>query len=613
MSLQDKLDESLKYRLNLVVEIDGTFFSKKQVDTDTGDLIGTGSKIDTDKVGMISIVKLNPTQIDLTRIKTTINSTMITITDKNNVFSIFRGNSANGLIGSEIRIYLGVLKPLGVDFDFADYDKLNDYLIKDIDKTDGGYRIKAVAQTNLMKTPLFDVKGVLATAIDASATTIVANTDGDDFETSNFLKLEDEFMTYSAKSFAAGQTTFTGVVRAQLGSFATSHAIGIDVQQVTEVEENGVDILLQVLLSGSGTSIYDVLHDGLAIPDTKIDVAAIEKVRDDFFSTDPDFKLYFYDLADTLTFIEKHLLIPLNSRFVETLGGISIAALDQSVPGADLTDANDTNTQAKPRKWRSTQDRIQNRIVIRWDWEEGSQSFRKISTFNDTDSQADFGIRKPVKPLEFKGVLDSLGGGSIVTDRATRYLARFASPQVSVQTTSHLKTIADNPGDKVSATFGDLPQEGGSVGLSGEMEILNKAINLEDGTVRRTLVFTSYLNVRRGLIAPAPLIVSVISQKRFEVPASVITAYQLGYFLRLWNKTASTYFADPANEIVEIDTTLNEIEVANDFATTLTTAITIKFPEFDDNVSDEQKARYGFVGPVSGFFADGSKVYQIAI
>ena len=311
MTLESEFAASNHQKLNYVVKIGSTFFSKHPVDS--------GLVIDADKIGMVDNFTVEPVRLDLTRVKTPINNTVIKMIDKDEVFTAFMGNSDNSLMAESIETFLGTITG---SFDFSDYIKINDYTVRSITKQDSFYSIKAASQESRMQTPFFDVRGDLDVAINDSATTIIVNTGTDIFETSNQLKIDDEFMSYSGKSFSAGKTTFTGVGRGDLSSTAASHGVGSIVEQVTKIEDNPITILLQLILSGSGTSIYDVLHDGLEISDTLIDVAGFETVRDNFFPADT-FRLFLYSevTGNALKFLEDELLVPNNIRFINTTLG----------------------------------------------------------------------------------------------------------------------------------------------------------------------------------------------------------------------------------------------------------------------------------------------------
>ena len=104
----------------------------------------------------LSAVAVNPTSIDLKKVKTTIPSTTITINDKDGGFSLFMGSNENSLIGERVRVYLGRITG---SFAWSDYFLINDYRVKSINKSPNLYKISAVSQTDLMQTSTFDKMG----------------------------------------------------------------------------------------------------------------------------------------------------------------------------------------------------------------------------------------------------------------------------------------------------------------------------------------------------------------------------------------------------------------------------------------------------------------------
>ena len=91
---------------------------------------------------------------------------------------------------------------------------------------------------------------------------------------------------------------------------------------------------------------------------------------------------------------------------------------------------------------------------------------------------------------------------------------------------------------------------------------------------------------------------------------------KVGFTIRLFkdgpevmgNPTAGSYLPDDVNIIESI--VGNTVTFTNDFISVLGTDIVLKMADYD-LASEEQKARYAFIGENAGFFNDGSKSYQI--
>lgn len=614
MSLQTELDAVNQYKVNLVVGIGDTptYFSKRAVDS--------GLTVDANKIGLIHDVKVNPTSVNLTRIRSSINSTTVTIYDgleEAQVFTVFMGTDANALIGQSIKVYIGLNTSGG--FAFADYVLLNAYVIRSIAKSGASYKIRATSLTFDWARPFFSTKATLNTAINDTDTTWLVDTATDIFQTAattGRLRISGgdstEFVQYTGKSFAASITTFTGVARADLSSTAAAFAIGASIDEVKKLRDDPITLYLQLLLSGSGAvgagAAYDVLHDGLAVDEDDIDIAAIEQIRTDFYSGDT-FTLYLYDIENALKYLETRFFTPNQLRPIETSGGkISLAILDQVASGASLPELNTDNTLPNPG-WKTTKDNIINQFDIKWAWSEGLKTHTKITTFIDTDSQTSFGIQIG-KTLEIDAAQAADAGQGLVNDRGARLLARFSTPQTTITAKSFLKTYANDVGSDVLFTHSDVPAPGGGgLGISEALEILTRAINLTTGIVSNTLVFTSYANIRTGVLCPSPLIATVNSQLSFDVADG--TCYKAGYAIRM-DDALGAPLAD-GNRI--IDTVVgNTITVTVAFVTTLLTTFRVRFANYDAPWSAEQRGQFAAVGDNSGTFSnDSSEIYKIAI
>jgi len=612
VSFQTELDARDEHTINFVIKIGSEYFSKHQVDADSGDIIGTGTGIKTAHVNIVNAIKVNANSIDLRTVRATINSTTITITEdiENETFTNFIGASETALTGEDIEIFVGIVNE---SFDFSEYVSINNFIIQKVKLlNNGGYSILARARQDEMQVATFDAKGNLVSAISDSVTTIIVQATGDIFQAVTYLKINNEYILTTGKSFnpTLDQTTFTAVSRGVLGSTAAEADVETEVNEYTKLEENPVTLLLQIMISGSGASgagaIYDVLPDGLAIDEDLIDIADMESKRSTFFSGET-FRLFIGEVENTLKFIEAHLLQASNIRLIESEDGISIAVLDQTDPGVSVADLDESTVASKPG-WETDKSRIINRFRILWDWTQGTENFNRVSEFNDTDSQNIYGVK--VGPdIKMRGALAALGGLAITNTRGNRFSARFSTPQTTIKARKvFLKKYAIKIGDKVLFSHSDVPARGGGRGVSAELEVLSKSINMNTGRVEFSLVYTSYFNIRLGLIAPSPVPTAVTSNKIFTVPDG--TCYKAGDFIRLWNNAGSVYYADATQEIESVVGNVITL-VGTGFTTTVDTVNTrIKLADYDE-ASAFQRGRYAYISPSSGFFDDGSKAYQI--
>ena len=124
MSLTNSLNENFEFKNNPIVQIGSTYFGKYQPDS--------GLTIDADKL-LVDSATINPTQIDLRRATTQINTTTIKIldgtVDDDRTFSGFIGADENALVGSEVRLFFG---RVGESIPFSEYLEISRYLIDDV-------------------------------------------------------------------------------------------------------------------------------------------------------------------------------------------------------------------------------------------------------------------------------------------------------------------------------------------------------------------------------------------------------------------------------------------------------------------------------------------------
>lgn len=607
MSFDSELAASRSLKVNLVIKITApspvgvTYFSKYQVQS--------GLTVPATNVGMVESVSVPGTQIDLLSAKQDIGSATVEILDKNNVFSTFMGQPLSALIGLRADIYIGLITDAGLPFSQYIADKQN-YVIKTLDKRGSSYTIGLRSQQDRMQNGIYNFRGNLTVFHTDVQTAMTIDTGGDTFKAATGLnpqraKIGKEMVQYTGKNYSAPVTTLTGVSRGDESSNAVSHKAGEECWFVERVEANPIDILLRLMTStGLGTNgAYDVLFDGCAVPISDIDTASFLSIKSTFFPSDT-FTLFFYDIANALKYMEVELLQANNLRFTEVQGKIGLAILDQSVPGDTLPIVNTDVILAKPApSWRLSEQRLFNSFVMEYFYNEGTETYAKTKQFDDVNSQAVHGIRTTAN-LRFKGITND----GVAQDRGLRLMDRFSSPQSEIGVSQFLKTYATPPGEKVTFTHPDLPSPGGGLGLNHELELLKKSINYATGVVQATYVFTSYVNLRRGLIAPSSVVQTIIAANKITVPTGEGSRYKVGYVVNLFSNVTHLV-VDGSNNVVT-DVTGDTITFANNFTGLVALTTYLKFADYD-NASDLQRAKYMFIVGGSGLFADGSGGYKI--
>ncbi len=603
MSYSSELtDNPTAFQTNIVIDIDGVKYAKQE--PDSGLVVPVTNRI-------VHEVKINPTVIDLKKAITKVNTTTVTVIDKDEIFSIAMGADDSGLIGKVIEVFMGRTgTAVGGSFAFADYISINKYKIRDIIRRDRFYVINAVEDINEAQVPIYDISGNLTSAISDTASSITFKTNTDTFASAGFVRIDDEFIEYSGKSFVDPDTTITGATRGTESSVTAAHLASAEVQFFEKLEANPIDMIQQILISNGGGGGFDVLFDGVGIDASLIDTAGFASIKSTFFSTET-FRLFLGNIPNALKYIQDELLLATNTRLIQNQADnkIGLAILDQSDFGASVTTIDGNRSMPNP-KWRTTSKGIQNSVRVQWDWSEGLQAYKEATDDDDTISQGVFGLKKGPR-LRFKGIQSDLSGSTIVDDRTSRFLARFSTPQQTIDVRVFMEHSLINVGDKIRYQSTELPTPGGALGYDSILELLSSGVSASTGLVNHRYVTTSFTNQRVALIAPSPIIGTVTSQSVFDVPAGVGLQYLVGDKVKLWDNVNQVFFADAVNEITVISTDTLTVQTA--WVTTLGTNVTLKVADYND-ASNAQHSRFSWIADgVTEVFDDATKAFQIIL
>ena len=593
MAYVDEL-QNKEIQLNLVLSIEGELFSSYQVDSDVGDLLGTGIGIPTDRIGLIDKVRSSGNKTDIRNVRTSLASLSFSLIDEDAKVTALITADPEQLLEKEVTFYVGFVTG---SFDFADYQLISKTYIKNIRKNRAFYQFNSREAVSLLRQRIFSTASLLSVDISDVATSLTLD-DVTGFPTTGRITVNDEFMQYNGIS----SNTLQNLSRADLNSDAEEHKQGDQVNLVTEVEDNCIDIILQIITSGVGdqsNGIYDVLDTGgMGIPQSLVDIQSFEDARDTFFPTD-DFRDYLYDIDDGLRYLEQEYLSANNIRFITKNGQISIAVLDQVDFTADVPEMPESS-QDEGATWEAKSDKIVNRITFRYDFNEGLGRYVRTQVFEDLDSQALYGV-KPLE-LKYRAIRADLTGSAIASNRATRLLARLSSARAGIKVRTQFDMSDFNIGDKVQFSNRYLPQQGGGLGMSEQLEVLSRAIDWDQGRVQFNLEFTSYQGIRVGLIAPSPLIDTVNSQTEFVLATGAGNCYRVGDVIWI-DGNSGDYRTITA---ISGDT----ITIGSPFLTATLVGDRVKIAPYD-LASPFQRSRYAFIVGPTGFFDDNTKGYQI--
>jgi hypothetical protein len=588
--------------VNVVVKVGSLYFSTKQVDS---------GLVIPDEFICVDQPQVSGTTVDIRSISTPVGTFSFQLQENNDapIISSTIMQHPSQWLGLEVIAYVGFITG---SFDFADYLEVARCNISGVTKLRNGYSITCREATSLLDVEAYNLNDVTTVSILAASTTVDIR-DASDWPASGFIEMEGEFIAYTSIT----GNTLNGLVRGQLGSQAADHDLGARVNLVTIVTGvNPIDFLLQMILSGDGDltnePTYDVIPYGPAINPDLVDIQSFEDIRDDFFATEQH-DYYIYNNDSLLKFLEESALTATNTRLVTNEGKIYLTLLDQINLDEDIPILDESTIVGTPT-WGLTLDKVTNVVEVYYDYNQATRKYETKEVFKDLDSIALYGEKKALT-LELLGVTGLLDGANIAIDRAGRLLSRLSTARGKIDFTAQLDASIYPVGTNLQLQHRYLPQQGGTLGFSDRLEIMSRDLDLKNARVRIRLEFTSYTGIRIAFIAPSPKITAVTDQKTFTVnDASLL---RKGYVMVLFedgpldinsNPTAGSYLPDSPNVIESI--LGNVVTMRDAFTSPLSIGLWLKFADYD-SASEEQKARYAFVGPNSGFFTDGSKTYQI--
>jgi hypothetical protein len=618
----DEVISSKKFTGNVVIQIGANYFAIRQPDF--------GLVIASPKDKMVASLSLNPTQIDIRKVTTTIASFSFRLIDKSGFVSTLILGDAAGLIGQDVRIFLG---RSNVDMAFSDYYELPVTRVNKIEHGENAYVFSTTEQTERMAKPIYSEKSRLDGDILAATTSWTMREDISDFPASGFLKCDDEIVSYSALDLVNNR--FTGIIRGELNSVPLDHSELADVVLLETITDNPLNIIMKILISNGGLGVYDTLQRGLGISNALVDIAEIEALRDELF-LDVEYTLSLFDIDSALRFIEDELLAPCGLRFTNSRNSkITLAILDKA-RFVEEEDVINEDTITKYPKWSIDGTKVTNRITINWDYVQGTDTYNERTKFENPDSITNYGLTE--LEFSFKGIKSALDGARLVEDLGSRLLARLSVPTPEIQINTQLDKSLQNIGDKSYLISSKIPAADGTLDFSSDLEIISRSINHTTGDVLFKLAFTSFTNIRSGYISPSDLITTHASQHRVAIAAGRGSYYQVGWYMLLWDETNNVYMSDPPNKIVDVieayaglvteggdqlvteggenilleeTETEDEIEFEDDWLTDLSSGnYRIRFANYDD-VALTQK-RYGFISDDgNNFDSDNKPTYKV--
>lgn len=612
-----------KYQNNVIIKIGAKYYGMTEPDS--------GLAISDIYKNAVTSLVLNPTEIDIRRVTTSISSFTFRLLDKNNIITTDIAGDAVSLLGKQVNIYLG---RVNCNMDFSNYYELPITYIKKCEKQDNSYVFSTTEQTERIARPILDHQSALAVDILSGTTSFTMREDITSFPATGYLKLDDEFVSYTGKDLVNNR--FTGVIRGEFNSIPIAHDSDTVCYLANSIQDNPLNIILKLLISNGGGGVYDTLADGLGISNSLIDIAEIESLRDELF-IGVTFKLIYFNVKSTLKLIEDEILLPCGLRFKYSLNSkLSLAILDKA-KFVEEENIIDHDTIIKDPKWSIDGNKIVNQIDINWDYEDGTGVYKKYDQYTNSTSVSSYGLQ-PKLTFNFKAVKSSLNGQLIVDDIANRLLDRLGFPTPEISITTQIDKSIQNVGDKAYLKSSRIPYYDGTLNFQSDLEILSRSINHTNGDVVFKLAFTSFTNIRSGYIAPSDINRLFLGQNKIVVTKGRGSYYRSGWNMLLWNESFGGYTLDSINtidyiandetlvlqedgsyllfesgDIFEDDNILTEdvIYFINNFTTDLSSGIfRIKFCDYD-NAVDSQK-RYCFISNNgANFTIDNKPTYKV--
>jgi hypothetical protein len=585
-----EIRDNKTYAGNVVIRLAGKYFAIRQPDS--------GLVIPYPQSHCVESLVLNPTTVNPKQVSTAISSTSFRLVDKDGMVSRFVKDRAADIIKGDVEIWLG---RSNVDMPFSEYKKLPLARLSKVNKPRGQsvYQFVTKDATERMNVPIFAKKVRLNGDIIAGTTIISSKDSIADFPSAGMFRINSEIISYASKNDTT--KTFSGCARGEFSTTPEAHDDNEYLTHADTVTANPIDILLQILTSGSGAGDYDLLTDGLAIGQALIDIAGIEAIRDELFP-DVTFSLALYEEKSALKFLETEILTPCKLRFSSLNDKISLTVLDRA-QFAEEAETLDHDTLIDPPEMDVSDTDIQNQITIEWGYDEQEGKFLNLYQASDQNSIDSYGLSASPLKFQFKGVQEE----QFVIDFARALLDRYAQPSPDISVKTQMDKSLLNVGDKPTLVTNRLPNEYGELAFANSLEIVSRAINWQTGEVSMKLAYTSFTGSRLGYIAPSDAVVTVTAQDVIEVAAGRGDFWRAGWKVRLWDSILKAHTADDTNEIASIDG--DEITFVDAWVTTLTANHILVFCDYDE-AADTQK-RYAFAGITGQNFSRLQKVYSI--
>jgi len=330
---------------------------------------------------------------------------------------------------------------------------------------------------------------------------------------------------------------------------------------------NPVNIMLQVLTStGLGTNgDYDILaeENGLGIDDAFINVDAIETTRDRWFPG-PAYRFSFTinERIKAKQWLEKEIWKILNVYpVIDSDGRFNIKPHKPPLPALTTVQSFDEDNIIGIPSYDCNLDALINEVECHYDWDAVDGEFDTHEFYvNSTSLNARGPGSKPLK-FESKGLTTALGAQDIFAKRVKKIFARYAVPPPKITMNTFFSGWLTEVGDIVPVTHSVLPDlETGTRGITDvRMEVINRTINWQRGTVKLELVESGFAKEPYCQISPSMTVVSGTSNTEFEVSSADAAKFQEGWEISMHYpnmvvQSANVTITDISGTTITVDT-----------------------------------------------------------
>lgn len=316
-----------------------------------------------------------------------------------------------------------------------------------------------------------------------------------------------------------------------VGSFITTTGAANAANNVTLRTINSIDVNAQgtfITISGTalviegGTSAtaslksqYNVLPDGLGMGAHQVDIDEFNRIETLFVGQIPNYDFYLTDTVQAKDFIDREVLFPANLFSLPKKGKSSVGVVSPPLALATLPQLNaDRVTRPNSiRIKRSIGKYFYNTAIYKFNFD-AVETDKPLSGYIriDADSQNQIPVGTKAITIVSKGLRNTTDTQTIVGLNSRRILEKYKYAAEAI-TLSCFYSVGFNidVGDVV--LFGDqafdLPDSTNGVrGFEPRLcEVINKSMNIVNGTVDLTIIDTSYLaSGRYGIFSPASVL-----------------------------------------------------------------------------------------------------------